>query len=343
MNSLNGKKVLLIAARFFGYEEEIRAKLKMLGVDVHYFDQRPSNSFLVKGLIRINKHFLANTIRKYYGRLIEKTKSIQYDYVLFISPEAITKTIFLQLKQAQPQACFILYMWDSFKNKSNNVKDILPHFDKRFSFDRQDCEIPEIKIHYRPLFFLNDYSAISTSAEKEYDLLFIGTIHSDRYKILSRLREICNENGLRYFYYLYFPSKILFYLRRLKDASLRKADIREFNFTALAKAEILKLAEKSKAVIDIQHPKQNGLTIRTMEVLGARRKLLSTNEDIVNYDFFHANNIYVLDRNAIKIDLSFMDKPIVPIRNDIYNKYSIDGWIKEIFSLNEGIEPVIAR
>lgn len=342
MNSLKGKKILLIAARFFGYEEEIRGKLKALGVEVHYHDQRPSNSFLVKGLIRINKYFLANTIRRYYSALIKKTKQVQYDYVLFISPEAITKSIFLALKHSQPQARFILYMWDSFKNKSSSIRDILPYFDKRFSFDRHDCEIPELKIHYRPLFFLNDYSSVGDHVKKEYDLLFIGTIHSDRYKILSQIREICERHSLRYFYYLYFPSKILFYLQRLMDRSLRKADINEFSFTALTKGDILEFAEKSKAVIDIQHPKQNGLTIRTMEVLGARRKLLSTNEDIVNYDFFHPNNIQVIDRKNITIDLSFLDKPMAPISDEIYNKYSIDGWISDIFSLDEETEPAIS-
>ena len=153
MNSLKDKKVLLIAARFFGYEE-IRKKLIQLGTTVDYFDQRPSNSFIAKGLIRLNKYFLAQTIRRYYAGLIKNTKHIKYDYVLFISPEVITKNIFLELRQAQSHAIFILYMWDSFKNKSKTVKDIIPYFDQRFSFDKEDCAKPHLKMVYRPLFFL---------------------------------------------------------------------------------------------------------------------------------------------------------------------------------------------
>src|SRR5687768_10865532 len=97
MNSLKGKKILFIAARFFGYEEEIRGKLKALGVEVHYYDQRPSNSFLVKGLIRINKYFLANTIRRYYSALIKKQNRFNMTTFYLSVRRQLPKAFFLRL------------------------------------------------------------------------------------------------------------------------------------------------------------------------------------------------------------------------------------------------------
>ena len=153
MVSLKDKKILLICARFFGYEHEIQLKLKELGASVDFFDQRPSNSFLAKALIRINNKFLTKTINRYYSKIIKQTEATEYDYVVFISPEVITKDLFLQLKAAQKHAEFILYMWDSFSNKSKNIISIVPLFDFRYSFDKIDCSKPAYDLRYRPLFF----------------------------------------------------------------------------------------------------------------------------------------------------------------------------------------------
>ncbi|MEJ7645949.1 MAG: hypothetical protein WKF87_15245 [Chryseolinea sp.] len=335
MNSLDGKRVLLIAARFFGYEDEIRLKLVSLGASVDFFDQRPSNSFLTKALIRVNKKFLSRRIRTYYAQLLERTRDVHYDYILFISPEVITGNAFRELKQAHPAAKLIVYMWDSIRNKGKNIQDILPLFDYRLSFDKGDCESSALKIHYRPLFFLNDYFSILQVPKRKYDLLFVGTIHSDRHRILMALREICLAESLSYFYYMYFPSRLLFYMRAVLDPSLRNTSKEAFKFYPLRKNEIIALMETSNVIVDIQHPKQTGLTMRTIEVLGARKKLLTTNSDIVTYDFYNPENILVIDRDNIKVDLSFFKTSFVELEPAIYQKYSIDGWISDIFNLHQ--------
>jgi hypothetical protein len=227
-------------------------------------------------------------------------------------------------------------MWDSFKNKKSNIEDILPLFDERFSFDKQDCATSKETVVYRPLFFLNDYAAISESANRRYDLLFIGTIHSDRHRILMKFRNICAANKLSYFYYMFMPTQLLYYYRSLRDSTIRKAGPGAFHYLPLGKARVLELMEQSNVVLDIEHPKQTGLTIRTIEVMGARRKLLTTNANVVNYDFYHPQNICVIDRNNIQIDVNFLKSPVVKTDDTIYWRYSIDGWLRDIFGLSPG-------
>lgn len=333
MDSLKGKKILFISAKFFGYESEITNKLLSLGATVDWYDQRPSNSFLTKVLIRLNNRFLARGIRNYYHNIIEATKSKNYDYVLFISPEVITKSLFLALMETQKGARSIVYMWDSFKNKSNAIREVIPCFDYRFSFDKSDCQTSSFLIKYRPLFFLNSYAEISNHADMEFDLLFIGTVHSDRYRILKHLRELCDQNGLRQYFYMYFPSKYLYYFRRIFDPVFWNSSVHEFKFIPLKKMEIIHYIERSNVVVDIQHPEQIGLTMRTIEMLGARRKLMTTNTDIVNYDFYNSSNINVVSRSRVDIDSSFIKSGMSQLDNDLYRKYSIDGWIDDIFSI----------
>ena len=70
--------------------------------------------------------------------------------------------------------------------------------------------------------------------------------------------------------------------------------------------------------------------MRNIEILGLKRKLITTNKDIVNYDFFNENNIFILDRNNPIIDISFLEKPYVMLNEDIYKKYSLKNWIIEV-------------
>lgn len=333
MESLKSKKILLICAKLFGYELEIQARLKELGAEVIWYDQRPSNSFLVKGLIRIDNRILHLKIRKYYERIITQTQNVSFDYVFFISPETVTESLLLKMKDAQASATFVLFMWDSLKNKSSSIKNLISHFDYRYSFDRDDCKQDVYGLRYRPLFFLNDYSKIESSKNYEFDLLFIGTIHSDRYKILSLLKKCASDSGLSIFYYMFFSSSFFLFLKYLTDRSFRQETLSSFKTKPLKKSEVLEYVSKSKAIIDIQHPNQLGLTMRTIEVLGARRKLITTNNDIVNYDFYHPQNILVIDRYHPKIEESFFSAEMIPVEEPIYSKYSIDGWIAEVLNL----------
>ena len=86
-----------------------------------------------------------------------------------------------------------------------------------------------------------------------------------------------------------------------------------------------------KCVIDIESPTQNGLTMRTIEMIGLKKKLITTNKDIVNYDFYNPNNILVCDRDNFKIDKSFIETPYEELAKEIYEKYSLKGWLLQIF------------
>ena len=104
-------------------------------------------------------------------------------------------------------------------------------------------------------------------------------------------------------------------------------------FNALSHDEIAALMKSSKAVLDINHPKQTGLTIRTLETLGANRKLITTNKEIVKYDLYDPVNILVIDRVNPFIDADFLKREMNQVPDAVLYKYSLEGWIKEIFEI----------
>ena len=94
--------------------------------------------------------------------------------------------------------------------------------------------------------------------------------------------------------------------------------------------KVYEIYHNAKCVIDIEHSKQSGLTMRTMEMIGLRKKLITTNKDIVNYDFYHEDNILVVDRNNFVLDESFIDRPYHMLDESIYKKYALSNWIMEV-------------
>ncbi|MBE3022556.1 MULTISPECIES: CgeB family protein [Campylobacter] len=325
--NLDGKTILLLAPKFFGYENKIKKELENFGASVIYFDERPKNDFLTKVFIRLNfKFFIKKSIYKYYGDITLKTKKLKIDYLFLVSPETINSELVNNIKSLHPDIKTYVYMWDSIKNKKNGF-ELLGVADKFFTFDPDDINVDK-KIQFLPLFYVDDYKNLKHATKSpQYDISFVGTIHSDRYPIVKKL-----EKDFKVFHYFYSPNRLLFGLQRLFKGSFKSIDQNDIHFNSLSKDELLSIIGDSKAVIDIEHPSQKGLTMRTIEMLGAGKKFITTNSSIKKYDFYNELNILVIDRKKPIINDCFLNMPYVNIRQDIYDKYSLNNWIKCIFS-----------
>jgi len=329
MQHLNGKKILLFVPNGKGiYGSAISQELLRRGASVDIYDERPSTSTLSKVLLRIAKPQVSRLFFKYIDGIVFLNKGKEYDYILVVRGEGFDEKSMQLLKKNFPSARFILYLWDSLKN--TNTKNIFEFFDKVLSFDKQDSQNNPGLIH-RPLFFCPPYRVISKIVPNRYDVMFLGKVHSDRYSFIKQLEKKIIEQGRSTFFYFYFSSKFLFYQKRLTDASFRKTSIKDFEFKMLSANEVAEYMANTKCSLDIQHPLQTGLTMRTIEVLGAKRKLITTNEIIKSYDFYNENNICIVDRKNPVIDPAFIDSPYQEIDNDLYEYYSLEGWVDSIF------------
>ena len=324
-----GKRILFFSANFFGYQNEIRRKLSEMGAEVDFFDERPKNTFWYKALIRLDKRLMNKRIGAYYQDIIDSTRRNRYDYVFFLKAEVITAQKMEQLKAAHPESVFLLYMWDSIRN-CPSVTGLFSFFDRIYSFDRKDV-LANGHLKFRPLFYLDDYAEIPAVAKPTYEISFIGTGHSDRYKLVMQVKRICEENGWKYFLFLYLQDIRVFYYRKIATPGFKKARKSDFSFQPLGKEAILGHIEDTRCVLDIERPVQVGLTMRTIEVLGACRKLITTNADIVHYDFYNPDNIQIIDRKNPEIPESFIRAPYTPVDEEVYASYSIGSWLREIF------------
>jgi hypothetical protein len=331
-NSLfQGKSILLISPSFFGYDQAVVDKLTQMGADVVWFDDRPSNGLVDKSLIRINKQLLASRTAKYYAKISQDISRKSFDIIFLLNPEALPVSFLQTCKSLWKNALYVMYMWDSIKNRKHTL-EFVPFCDRIFTFDVNDSQ--EHGFLFKPLFFIDEYTSIRHSSSLiHYDICFMGTLHSDRYAIAKKIREWCDQNHLKSFFYFFMQSRVLYYYDKLKIGSVI-APREEVSFTKLNTANLTDILASSKVVLDIQHPKQTGLTMRTLEVIGAGKKLITTNSSIKEYDFYQPENISIVDRqNPMQdLNLSFFDDVAKPISENIVESYSIGAWLSTVLA-----------
>lgn len=328
MKFLEGKRILLFAPKFFNYEIAIKEEMEQQGAEVRFYDERNNPSSIEKILLRKAHFIMRKKVYHYFKNIADKNKDFGPDYILFVNPEAVTKKSIIYLKSVFPKSKLLLYMWDSLKNKK--VKKLLFLFDKKLSFDNEDCKL--FGFVFRPLFFQKIFEKPIKEQKNIYDFSFIGSVHSDRAKILNYLRKEFELKKLHYYYYLYIPGRLMLFLRSFIDKDIRELRKNGYvHIEPLSKEQVSEIADNTNYIIDINHPKQIGLTMRTIEMLGSHKKILTTNENIKNYDFYKATNQLIIQRKSVSIEKKLLIDGYSPIDKEIYDNYRISEFIKEIF------------
>jgi hypothetical protein len=76
-------------------------------------------------------------------------------------------------------------------------------------------------------------------------------------------------------------------------------------------SDVKKIIASSLVLVDIQKENQYGLSFRIFEALVYKRKLITNNQDIVAYDFYNENNIFVISDKIMKFHLVFSKQNIL--------------------------------
>ena len=319
---------LLISADFFGYPQEIVKALESRGRSVKWFSDRPANDTKTKALVRLSPKLIKRKSADYFEKIFRQAAEYDVRDVIVIKGEALSTDMIKRMRALLPKARHTLYFWDSYRNMPEGSADKVGLFDRAFSFDLNDVAT-DSRLTYRPLFYIEQYADVRETVQ-DIDLLFIGTAHSDRVKVLQRVSAAMPE-GYELSKILYARSALLHRIQNLVNPSYRQTPEKDFIFKPIPKAEVQSLIGRSKVVLDIERNVQTGFTMRTIEMLGSSRKLITTNPSITKADFYHPQNQYLIDRDNPVIDPEFLQTPWHPMEQRLLDHYSLSGWISDVF------------
>ena len=314
------KNVLFIAPIFFGYYKDIISELNKQGYEVFFFDDRPSDGFLTKALIRLNKKSQKVKINRYVKKILTEVNNKKLDLVFIILGQSFSREHILKIKEAHPEAEYVYYSWDSVKNFPN-ILEFDDCFDRVYHFDSRDAK--EYGFNLLPLY----YSRELDEKPIEYSLSAVFTVKRGKLKKFQRIMELIpNEIKKNAYLYLYLQSKLVYRYYKIKYKEFEGSKMRDFKFVRLDKDDFYDIMSKSKVIVDCQMKNQSGLTMRTMEALRAKKKLITTNPNIIDYEFYTPNNICIINKDHLEIPSDFFDTPFDD-QYRISDKYSLESFI----------------
>lgn len=317
--------VLFIGPVFYEYTRRLIAGLEGQGMVVTFVPDRPFAAYdPVYSLLR---RTWAAGFRAYCNFFLRKRLTSlrgPFDRVFLLHGETFPPDLVAFLRRHWPQARLVYYNWDSVASNPNALC-LQPQFDVAFSFDPTDCErYPGFR--YQPMFFLPDFGPDATSAP-DTDLLFIGNAHSDRRFIVTRLLAQARAEGWTLDACLLTSAWKVALWRRRGDPLV------PFYITKpLSLVQVREKMTHARALLDVHHPRQSGLTQRSYESLGMGLKLVTTNERVRREPFFNPDAMQIIDRTDPQVNAGFLRIPAPPV--DL-SDYTLDRWIRAVV-LNDG-------
>lgn len=314
------KKLLFIAPDYYGFSKVVLNGLQTYGnFDVNYIASNLKWKY--KSLSQHLHNCWSKTIfhknlkqlwrDQYLMQLIDQQEA--YDILLINAPYLLSDLVIsYALKKAKKS---IFFLWDSIE-KIPMQKQYIDRFDKVYSFDKDDCE------QYGLSLITNFYFAESNQRETRFDVAYLATCDKRMEDTKCVLEEIERENHT--IKASIFLSKAY---KRMPSMPQQVKVIREI----IPFDRAYQFYLDSKAILDISHHNQRGLSFRPFEAIGLRKKLITTNENIIHYDFYRPNNVYVIkDLKNFQIPSDFFSSDFEELDDAIREKYHLRSWIQNI-------------
>lgn len=308
---------LLITFDNWGYNQYIADALEAKSYEVkhinfHKFQYKyPSVwhkvfNFFTKNLGIANLKYL-----HYHQVILKELEKIdQIDTSIFIKADFLSPKTIRAINAKSEKS--VLIISDSI-NRYPKTKNILNLFDKVFSFEKKDCKKYNLRFKTNFIYkYIED-----TKKDLKYKVFNISSF-DNRFPVFQKIAKCLAEMKVNY--------KIIIFTSKKSDEPYL-----QFSKTPLSIPEINKIMEESEILLDIHRNQQQGLSFRVFESLGFHKKLITTNQDIVNYDFYDAHNIFVInDIENPSIPRSFLTTAYSSPHKELISKYLVENWVNEL-------------
>lgn len=203
------------------------------------------------------------------------------------------------IKKIHPSSKIYFYFWNLINEHNQHFLDegIIDEF---WTFDKEDAR--KYGIRYNSQFYINNIKM--ENKPKVVDTFFLGR-EKERKEIVSTIDSKLRSRNINSQIYLVPNHKTLF-----------------------SYATYLDKISESKSILDIVNPSQSGLTLRVMESLFFKKKLITNNLFISKYDFYNSQNIFILGKDKEEDLLDFINSNYIDVDDSIVASYDYHNWVK---------------
>lgn len=328
----NRLKFLLLAPASFNLYKLIVKNLEYLGYDViHVEDEGYIFKYrsLWQRVVNTYRKILFNDgnyklkLRKDFirKRQLEIINTRDYfDYVLVIRADFFEEEI---IQYVQPKTKNMLSFHYDGIGRDLRILDYVKYFDKFYVFDENDLKVSnENHIKYSPNFYFDFPELLQNSSPNIiWNVYYVSSFHESRVDDLISIFQILNEiyNNVKFV--------VVCNLHKMHLVPSYVLNEMEIKCEYVSFEDQLSFISTSDVIIDLVISEHNGFSFRILEGIKFGKKVITTNDNVFNADFYHPNNIFVLTKKNHSEVRSFLERPYHVLPNEIVLKYSFTEWL----------------
>ena len=200
-----------------------------------------------------------------------------------------------------------LYVWlwnhkGNSKHFANDLQAIHKHHFQVITYDELDAERYGLKWHtqffnikpYQQTAFLNNNTILN-------DFFFIGYA-KNRVEEIERIQTLLSSYACK-FVTVHTTTNYIPYSRYIE------------------------MALQSRCIVEIVHTGDPSCTLRPLEAIAIRRKLLTNNPAVRKYSFYRPQNIFIIGQDDFSYLSDFLYSPFEPLPSDIVDSYDVNSWV----------------
>ncbi len=316
-------KICVISFDFWQYDGHIVEVLRSKGITAHHINLGAYRHKNLQARVKntISKVFLGKNLKKHYRQelILDTLKKLgPQDQILVINPEQIERKYHEIIKKYTDR--YVAYLYDSLSR--NPAEHVLDLFDKIFSFDKNDSARHGFQL-------ITNYNYLpeqQISAEADYDLVYLSSFDNRLallYKITARLKDLG-----RNYYYVIVGKKTW-----IKNLQLQGTTHSIYTRKRIKHEELPGYYKKGRVILDLIRDHQDGLSFRIFEAMALKKKVITNNKTIKDYDLYDANNILILEDDLSNLTTDFFESEYRELPREIYKKYTLTHWVDVVFEL----------
>ncbi len=209
------------------------------------------------------------------------------------------------IKRKYPNLRVIYWYWNHIYN-SALFEDVLPNIEK-WSYDKVDCKRYEMM--YNTQFHFKEVLRSVEEDSIKRDFFFIGA-EKGRAQYIEECKRVIDANNLS---------------REFVVIGNSRQDRAKY---WMPYAQVIENLKQSRCVVDLVPETQKGLTLRPLEALFLKKKLITNLKEIVNYDFYCSDNVFILGVDNESDLPEFLDADYNHKADMYIELYDFKTWLK---------------
>ncbi|MBB1363382.1 hypothetical protein H5125_14645 [Shewanella sp. SR44-4] len=304
MGKINKNKILFL---WLDDKEFHAVQAKKRGVDVDYVFKSISKPLKIirRASLKLSFFPVSIWLNKLWVRKLNR-----FDLII-IHASKLTPLVVKYIANNNPKARVIVWYWNPV-DKCVPVELFNRDKCEVWTFDESDVE--KYSLHFNTQYYFGDSSI--QNQKPDNDVFFVGG-DKGRLTYLLEIEEKMKKSGIKTDFHITKTSNSMHkgyaYSPRINYSTVRD---KIFN---------------SKSILDVVADKQTGLTLRPLESLYFRKKLITSDSTVKSRDIYNPQNIFVLGKDDINSLQEFISSPYKKTPDNILEKYDFESWLARFF------------